>query len=156
MAQTPPKTKKLASVKHCMYHPELPTIRHMQRDNICRKLPIDHCRTATSVTKEQFDNFAATNNAIIPNGIWSSKHLWNNKETMKGVYEAHVSSTDYDPEAAIQMSKYSISDGYTYELKKEVLLNPTGRFTSEDGKISFKGYSIRKDRHDTTHCWTNH
>ena len=41
----------LASAKEGLYHPRLPTFRRMDRDTVAQKLPYDHCRTTTILTK---------------------------------------------------------------------------------------------------------
>lgn len=45
---------KLASVKKQLYNPILPTIRHMERDEVLCRLPDEHSRHTTSLTEEQF------------------------------------------------------------------------------------------------------
>lgn len=42
-----PRSVKLAGVKHDLYHPNLPTLRKMDMDNVTHKLPTEHSRTTT-------------------------------------------------------------------------------------------------------------
>ncbi|XP_067158940.1 sperm microtubule inner protein 8 [Apteryx mantelli] len=48
-----PPRSMLAGVKEDLYHPRLPTIRHM--DMAASKLPDGHARTSTLCTREDFD-----------------------------------------------------------------------------------------------------
>lgn len=45
---------KLAGVKQALYHPALPTFRRMHRHDMLHKLPDEHCRTTTALTKDDF------------------------------------------------------------------------------------------------------
>ncbi|UJR25586.1 hypothetical protein I4U23_006930 [Adineta vaga] len=51
---------KLASVKKQIYNPIVPTIRHIERDEVLCRLPDEHCRHTSSFTEEQFQNFDPT------------------------------------------------------------------------------------------------
>ncbi len=42
---------KLASVKKEIYNPKIPTIRHMERDEVLCRLPDEHCRHTTPFTE---------------------------------------------------------------------------------------------------------
>ena len=42
-----PSSVKLASVKHELYHPLLPTLRRMDMDDVVKRLPHEHTRTST-------------------------------------------------------------------------------------------------------------
>ena len=42
-----PSSVKLASVKHELYHPLLPTLRRMDMDDVAKRLPYEHSRTTT-------------------------------------------------------------------------------------------------------------
>ncbi|CAF1055652.1 unnamed protein product [Rotaria sordida] len=55
-----PHQSKLAAMKKQLYNPRLPTIRHMERDDVLCRLPDEHCRHTTSLTTEQFENFDPT------------------------------------------------------------------------------------------------
>ena len=46
---------KLASVKKQLYNPVLPTIRHMERDEVLCRLPEEHCRHTTSLSEGEFN-----------------------------------------------------------------------------------------------------
>ena len=46
-----PSSVKLASVKHELYHPRLPTLRRMDMDNTTHKLPTEHSRTTTACSR---------------------------------------------------------------------------------------------------------
>ena len=46
-----PSSVKLASVKHELYHPLLPTLRKMDMDEVARRLPDEHSRTTTQCTR---------------------------------------------------------------------------------------------------------
>jgi hypothetical protein len=46
-----PPSAKLPSVKEVLYHPALPTLRKMDRDEVLQKLPTEHSRTTTDCTK---------------------------------------------------------------------------------------------------------
>ena len=41
----------LASAKEGLYHPRLPTFRRMDMDTVSQKLPYEHCRTTTALTR---------------------------------------------------------------------------------------------------------
>lgn len=43
-----PMSAKLAGVKDVLYHPGLPTLRQMDRDDVMMKLPTEHSRTTTA------------------------------------------------------------------------------------------------------------
>ncbi|XP_028930460.1 testis, prostate and placenta-expressed protein isoform X3 [Ornithorhynchus anatinus] len=45
----------LAGVKSQLYHPSLPTLRQMDIDTANSRLPDEHCRTTTLLTKGDFD-----------------------------------------------------------------------------------------------------
>ena len=45
------RSNKLASVKEGLYHPMLPTFRRMDMDTAGHKLPEEHSRTTTPLTK---------------------------------------------------------------------------------------------------------
>ncbi|KAL4685858.1 hypothetical protein H8959_001455 [Pygathrix nigripes] len=47
---------QLAGVKQQLYHPALPTLRHMDRDTVKACLPDEHCQSATYCRKDEFDN----------------------------------------------------------------------------------------------------
>ena len=49
-----PSLVKLASVKHELYHPALPTLRKMDMDDVTCKLSYEHGRTTTGCTRGQF------------------------------------------------------------------------------------------------------
>jgi hypothetical protein len=44
----------LASAKEGLYHPRLPTFRRMDMDTVSQKLPYEHCRTTTHLTRGIF------------------------------------------------------------------------------------------------------
>ena len=46
-----PSSVKLASVKHGLYHPLLPTLRRMDMDDVAKRLPQEHSRTSTPCTR---------------------------------------------------------------------------------------------------------
>lgn len=50
-----PMSAKLASVKDMLYHPNLPTFRQMDRDDVMRKLPTEHCRTTTTCSRGRLE-----------------------------------------------------------------------------------------------------
>ena len=52
-----PRSVKLAGVKHCLYHPLLPTFRRMEMDNVACKLPDDHSRTSTICTAGKCEGY---------------------------------------------------------------------------------------------------
>ncbi|PNJ62924.1 TEPP isoform 1 [Pongo abelii] len=47
---------QLAGVKQQLYHPALPTLRHMDRDTVKSCLPDEHCQSTTYCRKDEFDN----------------------------------------------------------------------------------------------------
>ncbi|XP_047290033.1 sperm microtubule inner protein 8 isoform X2 [Homo sapiens] len=47
---------QLAGVKQQLYHPALPTLRHMDRDTVKACLPDEHCQSTTYCRKDEFDN----------------------------------------------------------------------------------------------------
>ncbi|XP_028930459.1 testis, prostate and placenta-expressed protein isoform X2 [Ornithorhynchus anatinus] len=49
------KRVMLAGVKSQLYHPSLPTLRQMDIDTANSRLPDEHCRTTTLLTKGDFD-----------------------------------------------------------------------------------------------------
>ncbi|XP_038610302.1 testis, prostate and placenta-expressed protein isoform X2 [Tachyglossus aculeatus] len=49
------KRVMLAGVKSQIYHPSLPTLRQMDIDSANSRLPDEHCRTTTFLTKGDFD-----------------------------------------------------------------------------------------------------
>ncbi|KAL5467531.1 hypothetical protein EMCRGX_G031775 [Ephydatia muelleri] len=51
--QRPPSVR-LASVKHQLYHPQLPTLRRMSMDTVLHKLTTEHSRHITSCEPENF------------------------------------------------------------------------------------------------------
>ena len=46
-----PASAKLSGLKFELYHPRLPTLRRMDMDTVCHKLPIEHSRTTTTCTR---------------------------------------------------------------------------------------------------------
>lgn len=54
--QVHPRTSsaKLAGMKQGLYHPRLPTLRRMDRDDAMNKLPTEHSRTTTTLTRGRF------------------------------------------------------------------------------------------------------
>lgn len=54
------RTVKLAAVKEGLFHPRLPTFRHMDRDTAMHRLPDEHCRTTTSCGPEDFRRATTT------------------------------------------------------------------------------------------------
>jgi hypothetical protein len=44
----------LASAKEGLYHPRLPTFRRMDMDTVSQKLPYEHSRTTTNLTRGIF------------------------------------------------------------------------------------------------------
>ncbi|CAF2362779.1 unnamed protein product [Rotaria sp. Silwood2] len=46
----PAHQSKLAAIKKQLYNPNLPSIRHMERDDVLCRLPDEHCRHTTSLT----------------------------------------------------------------------------------------------------------
>ncbi|XP_055992089.1 sperm microtubule inner protein 8 [Sorex fumeus] len=50
----------LASVKQCLYHPQLPTLRRMDMDSVGGYLSDEHCQSSTYCTKEDFDTACFT------------------------------------------------------------------------------------------------
>nr|XP_006013001.1 PREDICTED: testis, prostate and placenta-expressed protein [Latimeria chalumnae]XP_014354366.1 PREDICTED: testis, prostate and placenta-expressed protein [Latimeria chalumnae]XP_014354367.1 PREDICTED: testis, prostate and placenta-expressed protein [Latimeria chalumnae] len=56
------ETKKysLVAVKDSLYHPELPTLRRMEMDNMVTRLPDEHCRSTTYCGPERFKNSSMT------------------------------------------------------------------------------------------------
>ena len=65
-----PSSVKLASVKHELYHPHLPTLRRMDMDNTTHKLPTEHSRTTTTCsrgirnTKGSYPNLKHTDDVL--------------------------------------------------------------------------------------------
>ncbi|XP_028392430.1 uncharacterized protein LOC114516996 isoform X2 [Dendronephthya gigantea] len=53
-------TVMLASAKEGLYHPHLPTFRRMDMDTVSEKLPYEHCRTTTNLTRDDFRHAAVT------------------------------------------------------------------------------------------------
>ena len=49
-----PSFVKLASVKHELYHPLLPTLRKMDMDDVARRLPDEHSRTSTPCNRGEY------------------------------------------------------------------------------------------------------
>ena len=49
-----PKSSQLASVKHSMYNPRLPSLRQMDRDTAIHRLSNEHSRHTTYATPEEF------------------------------------------------------------------------------------------------------
>uniref|UniRef100_G1QSW9 Sperm microtubule inner protein 8 n=1 Tax=Nomascus leucogenys TaxID=61853 RepID=G1QSW9_NOMLE len=47
---------QLVGVKQQLYHPALPTLRHMDRDTVKACLPDEHCQSTTYCRKDEFDN----------------------------------------------------------------------------------------------------
>lgn len=45
------RTVMLASAKEGLYHPRLPSFRRMDMDTVAQKLPYEHSRTTTSLTR---------------------------------------------------------------------------------------------------------
>uniref|UniRef100_A0A2K5ZT36 Sperm microtubule inner protein 8 n=1 Tax=Mandrillus leucophaeus TaxID=9568 RepID=A0A2K5ZT36_MANLE len=50
------RRNQLAGVKQQLYHPALPTLRHMDRDTVKACLPDEHCQSTTYYRKDEFDN----------------------------------------------------------------------------------------------------
>ncbi|XP_061450226.1 sperm microtubule inner protein 8 [Rhineura floridana] len=55
-----PKRVMLAGVKDHIYHPFLPTLRRMDMDTMANRLTDEHSRTATTCSKEDFENATFT------------------------------------------------------------------------------------------------
>ncbi|XP_044290137.1 testis, prostate and placenta-expressed protein [Varanus komodoensis] len=55
-----PRKVMLAGVKGQLYHPFLPSLRRMDMDTMASKLTDEHSRTATSCSKEDFENATFT------------------------------------------------------------------------------------------------
>ncbi|XP_027052228.1 testis, prostate and placenta-expressed protein-like isoform X2 [Pocillopora damicornis] len=54
------RSHMLASVKEGLYHPMLPTFRRMDMDTAVHKLPEEHSRTTTPLTREDFESRTIT------------------------------------------------------------------------------------------------
>ncbi|XP_068697276.1 sperm microtubule inner protein 8-like isoform X2 [Montipora capricornis] len=54
------RTSMLASVKEGLYHPMLPTFRRMDMDTAMHKLPEEHSRTTTPLSRKDFKNSTIT------------------------------------------------------------------------------------------------
>ncbi|XP_074618735.1 sperm microtubule inner protein 8-like isoform X2 [Acropora palmata] len=54
------RSHMLASVKEGLYHPMLPTFRRMDMDTAMHKLPEEHSRTTTPLTRNDFKNSSIT------------------------------------------------------------------------------------------------
>lgn len=50
------KRAQLADVKTSLYNPTLPTINQMHRDSVLCKLPDEHCRFTSRLSKSDFDS----------------------------------------------------------------------------------------------------
>ncbi|XP_059139278.1 testis, prostate and placenta-expressed protein-like [Physella acuta] len=48
------KRVKLPAVKHGIYNPHLPTLRHMDRDTVACKLPDEHCQSTNCCNPRDF------------------------------------------------------------------------------------------------------
>ncbi|XP_075392821.1 sperm microtubule inner protein 8 [Tenrec ecaudatus] len=55
-----PQRHSLASVKHQLYHPALPSLRRMDMDNVRACLSDEHCQSSTYCSKDEFDNAHCT------------------------------------------------------------------------------------------------
>lgn len=51
-----PMSAKLAGVKDVLYNPGLPSLRRMDRDDVMKKLPTEHCRTTSSYSRGERDS----------------------------------------------------------------------------------------------------
>ncbi|CAF0838015.1 unnamed protein product [Adineta steineri] len=55
-----PQRYRLTAVKKQLYNPKVPSIRHMERDEVLCRLPEEHCRHTSTYTEEQFENWDPT------------------------------------------------------------------------------------------------
>ena len=54
LSHTQPQFPKLAGRKYSLYNPALPTYRQMERDDMLAKLPDEHCRHTTELSRQDF------------------------------------------------------------------------------------------------------
>ena len=62
----------LASVKEGLYHPMLPTFRRMDMDTAGHKLPEEHSRTTTPLTR---GTVIRSNQKMVDNLVWLAARL---------------------------------------------------------------------------------
>merc|ERR1712179_137895 len=152
-----PSTFKLASVKKKLYHPQLPTIRNMDRDDVCMRLASEHSRTTTVCTHKDFSEVDRLNVGIDKGErtFWTSQYVPSSQEGVSTVVHKVFNELDSfdDKEEAVVRHQYTRCDGQTLEKKELLLVNPTGRYVDESGKIEFEGYPVRRDLPSKTHNW---
>ena len=149
---------KLASVKHRMYHPELPTMRHMDRDDTCMMLPSQHCRTTTRETGDDFlEKYGAYMNPKKSDhkNFWSGKYTPKDEETRQLVVNASLEGCREQKDKAVTLIEYQRSDGTVCEKKQFPFINPTGVFQSQEKGIKFQGYPIRQYKASIAHGWVD-
>lgn len=156
------QSKKLASVKHCMYHPELPSIRRMDRNDNCNMLPNQHSRTTTKLEKSDFDNYGSYANQALSadTEFWSSKYRpINNTEVVNQVVTHALKHAATEEEKSGRLSVANIQhvncDGNGYEKGYFRLINPTGVFESKELGIKFSGYPMRQFKAEVNHGWVD-
>ena len=165
MSNNAPNKAKLCSVKHRLYHPDLPTIRHMDRDDNCMMLPYQHSRTTTSLNKKDFDDFGTAMNKKMSShcNFWSKVYRGKDEETMKSVVNASLKNAKICEEQHDQDStrgkdgvtniEHNACDGNILEKQVFPLINPVGVFRSEEKGICFEGYPIRQNKASINHRW---
>ncbi|XP_059143005.1 testis, prostate and placenta-expressed protein-like [Physella acuta] len=88
---------RLASVKTTLFHPNLPTLRHIERDNKMCKLPDEHCQTTTCCTERDF-TYTQVNPLISPTLILHSLELTKTGEKIRDQYShwKNIQDTVYE------------------------------------------------------------
>ena len=152
---------KLASVKKKLYHPKLPTIRNMDRDDVCMRLASEHSRTTTVCTHKDFSEVDKLNVGVDKGEttFWTSQYVPSRSGSIQNKRNPVISQVfkeldNFDEkEEAVVRHPYTRCDGQTLEKKELLLVNPTGKYSDESGKIEFEGYPIRRDIPSKTHNW---
>merc|ERR1711874_59756 len=122
------------------------------------KLPIEHCRTTTTSSKDDFDTFGSRNIFMdcSPQNVWADE--WRKLTLPQDVQEdaiddvfAQLDAVNKKQEAVTEV-KYTVCDGNKLLEKSMYLLNPKGTFEDQTGSgIKYSGYPIRKEKPAKTH-----
>lgn len=86
--------------------------------------------------------------------FWTSRYVPSSQDGMTVVNTVFNELDSFDQkEQAVNKYYYTRCDGQTLEKKELLLVNPTGKYVDESGKIEFEGYPIRRDIPSKTHNW---
>ncbi|KAG8562330.1 hypothetical protein GDO81_015643 [Engystomops pustulosus] len=139
----------LAGVKHCLFHPRLPTLRRMEMDSMVHKLSDEHSRTNTPCDHRSFKNTRFTT-------YGSEKHLLPSLEiTNTG---RQLTRRDTHQNTEIQRGWTKDEDVTCRQAAKDSPRGPTnsGDFQLMELKkmdLGFGGYAVRFLSPEVTHSW---